>query len=1118
MKQWMSKNLLVVLILSTLSFYGCGETIQLPLKEEFVPAGNSDSAGKATVTSEALKGTVTVQIQDAETNLPIEGATFNVIRQGDVVLIVFSKDGYFSSACMVDAKDIGSGKVPTQAGKRIIAKSDSQGALDHWAESSILKLLEELCNEGGIGNYVPQIKLIKAVMAGSKLLNSPTLSWEPPDSFLGKLLYRGTASLKDVQNILSITGTVTLFIPDPTVTKIISGVTFAESLAIDISGIAGVDLDRQYDWYQIPPLLAGGAPIFIPMPHKSSRQLTVNILPDKSTLNSGESTVLRASVNDGILPYNYSWSAPDGWTSTAQNTTISPIQTTTYTLTVTDSSTPTKKTATVKKMITVIGGNNLVANATADNTVINFGQSTALRGSASGGTPPYSYYWSAPGGWTSTDQNPTVSPTQATEYTLTVTDSSTPTKKTATNKITITVNGGNNLVATATADNTVINSGQSTTLRGSVSGGTPPYSYSWSAPGGWTSTEQDPTVTPNISTEYTLTGKDSSSPQKTALAKVAISIGGESYHFVKSWRVAYPYGISIDTQNNLYVVEVAEDRVLKFTRDGDILKTFPAMFEYPVGITISPSGNIFVSDTYHVKIFQLSPEGTLLATIGEPGLGEGQLAGPVDIALDPSGNIFVLSSLGLRIQKFTAQGVYLSKISLESMGNGIAVSSTSHIFVTDIVKHRVLKYTAEGNLETSWGSLGQGDGQFNLPSGVAVDSSGFVYIADSNNNRIQKFTYNGSFITKWGSGGNGDGKFNGPMRLTVDADGNVYVSDSGHNCIQKFAPGPGANSDPIFTPPDGTTIPQAGLDVAISCSTSEATIRYTTDGNTPSQTVGTIYSTPVHLAQTTNLKAIAYKDGMMDSSVVSATYTSSPSGNTIAIDCSNGVMMELVKIPTGSFQMGTNSTDDNWLSYSRPVHQVTISKFFYMGKYEVTQEQYQAVMGTNPSYFTGDAKRPVEQVSWDDAVAFCQALATKSGYNIRLPSEAEWEYACKADKGNVDKKYYFGDDETQLGNYAWYADNSQSTTHAVGTRTPNSFGFYDMSGNVWELCQDVAHKDYINAPTDGIAWTTGGDQSIHVLRGGAYDGSSLSNRSSLRFGVAVSDKFSDYGFRVVLGN
>jgi hypothetical protein len=187
-----------------------------------------------------------------------------------------------------------------------------------------------------------------------------------------------------------------------------------------------------------------------------------------------------------------------------------------------------------------------------------------------------------------------------------------------------------------------------------------------------------------------------------------------------------------------------------------------------------------------------------------------------------------------------------------------------------------------------------------------------------------------------------------------------------------------------------------------------------------------------------------------------------------------------------------------------------------MGKFEVTQEQYRAVMGTNPSYFTGDMNLPVEEVSWEDAVAFCQALSTRVGRTIRLPSEAEWEYACKA--GGGDTKYYFGNDDAQMGNYMWYEYNSGGTTHVVGGKLPNSWGLYDMSGNVWEWCQDWWHSDYTGAPSDGMAWTTGGDSLARIFRGGSWNGFDAFGyccRSASRC-WGRPDQHGSYGIRVVM--
>jgi len=319
---------------------------------------------------------------------------------------------------------------------------------------------------------------------------------------------------------------------------------------------------------------------------------------------------------------------------------------------------------------------------------------------------------------------------------------------------------------------------------------------------------------------------------------------------------------------------------------------------------------------------------------------------------------------------------------------------------------------------------------------------------------------------------------------------------------------------PTFDPP-GVTFPDSVF-VRISCATPGATIRYTTDGSTPTSSQGTVYRGSIPLNATTTIKAIAYKSGMTDSDIASATYTKD--GDTITLDLGGGVTMVLVKVPAGSFQMGTSFTDHDFLEHSRPVHTVTFAQPFYMGKYEVTQAQWRAVIGTNPSNFTGD-DRPVEMVSWNDADAFCEALSTKTGRTIRLPSEAEWEYACKA--GSGDTKWHFGNDEGQLGNYAWYSSNSGSQTHDVGGKLPNPFGLYDMHGNVCEWCQDAWHDDYTGAPLDGSARTWDPEVTpliLRVYRGASWgSGYPVQARSAYRLGMGHDGHLNWIGFRVAAG-
>lgn len=220
-----------------------------------------------------------------------------------------------------------------------------------------------------------------------------------------------------------------------------------------------------------------------------------------------------------------------------------------------------------------------------------------------------------------------------------------------------------------------------------------------------------------------------------------------------------------------------------------------------------------------------------------------------------------------------------------------------------------------------------------------------------------------------------------------------------------------------------------------------------------------------------------------------------------------GVKLEMIAIPGGSFMMGSEADEDEDED-SQPVHNVTL-KPFHMGKYQVTQAQWKAVMGKNPSNFKGD-NLPVDRVSWDDAKEFCKKLSEMTGKEYRLPSEAEWEYAARAgSKGD----YCFGDDENLLGEYAWYGKNSDGKTHPVGQKQPNAWGLYDLHGNVWEWCEDIWHDNYNGAPTDGTAWL--GPGSDRVKRGGSWCNVAVDCRSALRGNNSPGGRGHVLGFRLV---
>ncbi|PSB05423.1 protein kinase, partial [filamentous cyanobacterium CCP2] len=245
-----------------------------------------------------------------------------------------------------------------------------------------------------------------------------------------------------------------------------------------------------------------------------------------------------------------------------------------------------------------------------------------------------------------------------------------------------------------------------------------------------------------------------------------------------------------------------------------------------------------------------------------------------------------------------------------------------------------------------------------------------------------------------------------------------------------------------------------------------------------------------------------------------------------AEDLGNGITLEMVEIPGGTFTMGSSEDEPGRDGNESPQHQVTVPGFF-MGRFQVTQAQYEAITGSNPSRFSG-ANRPVEQVSWNDAIEFCEKLSQRTGRAYRLPSESEWEYACRA--GTTTPFHFWETITTDLANY----NGSESVfggepiyrseprgeyrqqTIDVGSFLPNAFGLHDMHGNVWEWCQDVWHVNYNGAPTDGSAWVTGGGSNRRLLRGGSWVNFPRYCRSAIRDTNFPDYRVNSLGFRVVL--
>ena len=254
-------------------------------------------------------------------------------------------------------------------------------------------------------------------------------------------------------------------------------------------------------------------------------------------------------------------------------------------------------------------------------------------------------------------------------------------------------------------------------------------------------------------------------------------------------------------------------------------------------------------------------------------------------------------------------------------------------------------------------------------------------------------------------------------------------------------------------------------------------------------------------------------------------------------DLGNGITLEMVAIPRGTFTMGSPQDEKDSFDDERPQHQVTVPPFF-MGKYPITQAQWRAIasrtdlkvekdLDPDPSHFKDRGgsptqwDRPVEQVNWYDAVEFCARLSKLTGREYRLPSEAEWEYACRA---GTTTPFYFGETITgKLANYDasnTYAEEAKGEyreeTTPVGQFPPNAFGLYNMHGNVWEWCADTWHDNYDGAPRDGSVWIENGDDNRSPRRGGSWGFIPNSCRSAFRFNNIRRDiRYYDDGFRVV---
>jgi len=245
---------------------------------------------------------------------------------------------------------------------------------------------------------------------------------------------------------------------------------------------------------------------------------------------------------------------------------------------------------------------------------------------------------------------------------------------------------------------------------------------------------------------------------------------------------------------------------------------------------------------------------------------------------------------------------------------------------------------------------------------------------------------------------------------------------------------------------------------------------------------------------------------------------------TFALQLKPDISMDLQLIPPGEFTMGLepdafvrkmslHPDNDKWPENFLLPRRVQVFMPFYLGRTTVTQAQWQVVQGTNPAHFTGEDQLPMENVSAYEADAYCQTLSILTQRHIRLPSQAEWEYACRAGSTTL---FHFGDSIDELEQYGWYRGNSDMRSHPVGLKRPNPWGLYDMHGGIDEFCQDPDHPNDQGAPSDQRPWMDGGDMTQRIMRGGSWYDIGAYCCSPHQNCYPVDSGSEDHGLRVVV--
>jgi len=511
--------------------------------------------------------------------------------------------------------------------------------------------------------------------------------------------------------------------------------------------------------------------------------------------------------------------------------------------------------------------------------------------------------------------------------------------------------------------------------------------------------------------------------------------------------------------------------------------------------TESQPPRIYWTDINAHKIQRSRPEGSNIEDLVTG------LASPGGIAVDPVGGKMYWTDIDAsRIQRSDLAGTNVEDLVVRSLGSPVGIAldtSAGKMYWADRTKARIQRANLDGSgVENLVIGLGG-------PLGVALDiSAGKMYWTDATADKIQRANLDGTSVENLVTS-----DLKSPREISLDLSARkMYWPDGATGRIQR-ANLDGTNMEDLVTGLSSKAVHGFALDLPNGrmywAERSGGRIRRADlDGGNIEDVI---------------ITGLDYPYGLTVTSVQPKSTPISPDKKEqLTLSLAKGVTMKLVRIESGKFLMGSPKSEIGRDEGEGPQRLVTIGKPFYMGVTEVTQSQWKSVMGTEPwsgkRYAKSGDSHAVSYITWDDANRFCKAVSRKTGREVTLPTEAQWEYACRAGSKT---KYSFGDDDSKLGSYAWYDGNADKAgedyAHAVGLKKPNAWGLYDMHGNAWEWCRDWYDAGYY-AKAKNIDPENTTRALVHVLRGGSWSKYPRDCRAAIRYGFSTNHCG---GFRVV---